>query len=140
MFNLFKQIELIKNRCQGRLLCEYEGLIKIVKEENVEVIIGMKSSEVKFFIRLTIDFSKIPQKHKHHLQSDAALLLITFSGPDYSNVVPALQLTKTIENILGSQETLSIPPYPSQNGSLTEYVPLIENFLKGKVSIIFIAI
>lgn len=128
-----KQIELIKNRCQGRLLCEYEGLIKIVKEENVEVIIGMKSSEVKFFIRLTIDFSKIPQKHKHHLQSDAALLLITFSGPDYSNVVPALQLTKTIENILGSQETLSIPPYPSQNGSLTEYVPLIENFLKGKV-------
>ncbi|XP_043478796.1 BRISC and BRCA1-A complex member 2-like [Leptopilina heterotoma] len=131
-----KQIELIKNRCQRRLSFEYEELIKIVKEENVEVIImnnGLKSSEVKFFIRLTIDFSRIPQKHKHHLQSDAVLLLVTFSGSDYSNVVPALQLTKTIENILGSQETLSIPPYPSQDGLLIEYVPLIENFLKGKV-------
>ncbi|XP_051165413.1 BRISC and BRCA1-A complex member 2-like [Leptopilina boulardi] len=125
-----KQIELIKCRCPEKLIFEYEQLIQLVKEENVEVII--KSSEVKFFIRLKIDFSRIPQKNKYHSQSDAVMLLVTFSGSDYSNIVPSLFLTKTIENILGNQENLTIPPYPP-NELLIVYVPTIVAFLKDKV-------
>lgn len=128
---------MIKCRCPEKLIFEYEQLIQLVKEENVEVII--KSSEVKFFIRLKIDFSRIPQKNKYHLQSDAVMLLVTFSGSDYSNIVPSLFLTKTIENILGNQENLTIPPYPP-NELLIGYVPTIEAFLKDKVRIIFLHI
>ena len=135
--NFIFQVELL-SQSSTRLSFQYDTLIQNenVRPDNVEVILlnpGTKNPEAKFFIKLDIDFSKLPQRIKQHSQNDAAMLSVTFSGQDYSYIVPQLFLTKGIEEIFGSYETLQIPKMSPPNGVLMDYVPLIIEFLSDKV-------
>ncbi|XP_033226244.1 BRISC and BRCA1-A complex member 2-like [Belonocnema kinseyi] len=131
------QIDLLKSHASEKLRFEYESLIKNenVCADDVEVILlnpGTKTAEAKFFIRLEMDFSKLPQRMKYSA-NDAAMLMISFSGRDWYNVVPQLFLTKSVEEIFGSQEHLQIPPFPPSDGLLIDYVPRIVQFLEEKM-------
>ena len=133
------QIDLLKSQASARLNFEYESLIgnEKVCADDIEVIIinpGTKSAEARFFIRLEMDFSRLPQRIKHS-SNDAAMLLVTFSGQDWHHVVPQLFLTKSVEELFGNKEHLQIPPFPFSNGLLIDYVPTIMKFLDDKVRV-----
>lgn len=117
-----------------RLNLEYNMLIEEVSEEDIEVIflpVGTKPTEAYFSIRLNIDFSQLPTRINQS-QNDAAMLLVTFCGPDWNFVVPNLYLSQSLEETFSGAASLNIPPFAS-NIYLRAYIPKVKDLIKEKV-------
>lgn len=109
-------------------------LIEEVSEEDIEVIllpVGTKPMEAYFSIRLDIDFSQLPTRINES-QNDAAMLLVTFCGPDWNCVVPNLYLSQGLEETFSGSASLYIPPFLS-NSYLRAYIPKVKDLIRDKV-------
>ncbi|XP_066597334.1 BRISC and BRCA1-A complex member 2-like [Prorops nasuta] len=129
------QIQLLEQKAE--LPVEYTTLIDKAKicEEDVEVIIlpiGGKPMEVKFVIRIAMDFSQLPI-YDNNADSNAVMLIVTYYGPEWDRIVPQLYLSKTLEEVLGGSNSLHIPPFPP-NKYLMNYVPEIKKYLNEKIN------
>ena len=105
-----------------------------VKPENVEMILlplASKPTEARFLVSLTVDVSEVPHRTRES-KTDMALLLVTFRGPDWNYITPQLQLSKSLESIIGGSNTLHLP-YFSSDTSLADYVLEIKKYIAGKV-------
>ena len=114
-----------------------------VSEEDVEVLIGSRSSGMKsrfmggavnFLIRLKIDFSDLPPVQAGEDTGDtAALLLVTFYPPEGSRITPQLYLSPRVEKALGGSSSFHLPPFPA-GSCLMDYVPVVVGQLHDKVT------
>nr|XP_050854993.1 BRISC and BRCA1-A complex member 2-like [Vespula vulgaris]XP_050854994.1 BRISC and BRCA1-A complex member 2-like [Vespula vulgaris]XP_050854996.1 BRISC and BRCA1-A complex member 2-like [Vespula vulgaris] len=130
------QVQLLKKQGQ-RLNLEYSMLIETVPQEDIEVILlpmGTKPIEAYFSIRLDIDFSQLPTRINQS-QNDAAMLLVTFCGPDWNCVVPNLYLSQSLEETFSGAASLHIPPF-LPNSYLTAYIPKVKELIMDKINTI----
>ncbi|CAL7934392.1 unnamed protein product [Xylocopa violacea] len=129
------QIQLLQK--QTRLQIEYHMLMESteMKQENVEMILlpfSSKPTEAKFLINLTVDLSKL-QTRTCNSETDTAMLLVVFSGTDWNRIIPQLYFSKSLEEILGRTDTLSIPPFPPDQ-YLLNYVQRIKKYISDKIN------
>lgn len=134
------QVQLLgKGELGQRLHLEYSMLIneKKICPEDIEVILlplGTKPVEACFSIRLDIDFSQLPNR-TNQSQNDAAMLRVTFRGPEWSCVTPYLYLSKSLEETFSGAASLHIPPILSDN-YLTAYIPTVKKLIVDKINTI----
>ncbi|XP_029166040.1 BRISC and BRCA1-A complex member 2-like [Nylanderia fulva] len=130
-----RQVQLLGK--QGdRLQFEYSTLVceTEIFTEDIEVImlpLGTKPTEAKFFIRIAMDYSRLPPRINKS-QNYEAVLSITFYGPDWNRILPQLYLSNILEDIFGGPESLHIPPFPP-NKYLMDYVPEVKKFMDEKI-------
>ncbi|XP_012271396.1 BRISC and BRCA1-A complex member 2-like [Orussus abietinus] len=120
-----------------RLQLEYYKLINETEvcTEDVEVILlpsTIKPKEARFLIRMAMDFSKLPARSSRP-HNDAAMLLVTFIGPEWTRKIPQLFLSKSLEEAFGGSTALHIPPFPPEK-YLMSYVLEVKKFMKEKIN------
>lgn len=131
----------------SRLQFEYSSLVyqTTVSEDDVEVLIGSRSTNIKsrlvggavnFLIRLKIDFSNLPPVQTGQDSSEsAAVLLVTFHPPEGSRITPQLYLSPRVEKALGGSSSFHLPSFPS-GSCLMDYVPIVAELLRDRLSAI----
>ncbi|XP_057335370.1 BRISC and BRCA1-A complex member 2-like isoform X1 [Microplitis mediator] len=130
------QVEKLKN--YERLSREYEMLLQNTEvcEEDVEVILvpdTIDPHEARFFIRIALDFSRLPRRSGNETDRDAITLQVTFSQLHWTRVVPLLYLSTSLEDVLGNSNTLHLPPFqPAKN--LMKYVQEIKKLITDKMN------
>ncbi|XP_011702685.1 PREDICTED: BRCA1-A complex subunit BRE-like [Wasmannia auropunctata] len=130
------QIQLLGKQGE-RLQVEYSTLIgeTEISKEDIEVMmlpLGLKPVEARFLIRISVDYSRLPPR-TNKSQSEEAMLLVTFYGPDWNRILSQLFLSKTLEEAFGGTESLHIPPLPP-NKYLMDYVPEVIKFMEEKIN------
>ncbi|XP_008545987.2 BRISC and BRCA1-A complex member 2 isoform X2 [Microplitis demolitor] len=130
------QVEKLKNH--ERLSHEYEMLLKNTEicEEDVEVILipdTIDPNEARFFIRIALDFSRLPRRSGNETDRDAITLQVTFSQLYWSRIVPLLYLSTSLEDVLGNSNTLHLPPFQPMKHLMT-YVQEIKKLITDKMN------
>ncbi|KZC09002.1 BRCA1-A complex subunit BRE [Dufourea novaeangliae] len=98
------QIQLLQK--QDRLKLEYSMLIDSsqIAPGDVEIILlpfASKPTEAKFLITLLVDLSQL-QNYGFELENETAMLLITFSGPNWNRIQTHLHISKFLQPIINS--------------------------------------
>lgn len=119
-----------------RLQFEYSSLVhqSDIPESNIQVHLNKKNpgSPVRFWIRLPIDFSKLPPVFaKENLSEDMAVLQVTFQSPEGSRILPQLFLSPRVE-ALGGSLAVKLPSF-NKDSCLMDYVPQVKELLEKKV-------
>ncbi|XP_015430792.1 PREDICTED: BRCA1-A complex subunit BRE-like [Dufourea novaeangliae] len=117
------QIQLLQK--QDRLKLEYSMLIDSsqIAPGDVEIILlpfASKPTEAKFLITLLVDLSQL-QNYGFELENETAMLLITFSGPNWNRIQTHLHISKFLQPIVGNPSTLQLQHFPSDK-CLMDYV------------------
>lgn len=105
-----------------------------IKPEDVEIILlpcSSKPIEARFLISLSVDLSQL-QIRTCKSESDVAILLIIFSGADWSRITPQLDISKSLEKIFSGTGALYLP-YFVPDTCLTHYVSNIKRYIAAKV-------
>lgn len=109
-----------------------------VKTEDVEVILlpsSSKPTEARFLISLSVDVSQL-EIRTCKSESDIAMLLVTFSGTDWSRITPQLYFSKSLEESLSGTGELHLPHFSSDT-YLLRYIPKVKKYIAGKVCNLF---
>ncbi|XP_033191409.2 BRISC and BRCA1-A complex member 2 [Bombus vancouverensis nearcticus] len=137
LLSCYKQHQVQLLQKQARLQLEYNMLMNSgeVKTEDVEVILLPSSSkpmEARFLISLSVDVSQL-EIRTCKSESDIAMLLVTFSGTDWSRITPQLYFSKSLEESLSGTGELHLPHFPSDT-YLLRYIPKVKKYIAGKVN------
>ncbi|XP_017881011.1 BRISC and BRCA1-A complex member 2-like [Ceratina calcarata] len=138
LLSCYKKYQIQLMHKEARLSAEYNMLMGSidVKLEDVEVVLlpfGFKPTEARFVISLSVNVSQL-QMYNFETEIETAILLVTFSGADWSRIVPQLYFSKSLEEIL-IQRTgpLNMPPFPADQ-YLLNYVEEIKKYISDKVN------
>ncbi|XP_046579861.1 BRISC and BRCA1-A complex member 2-like [Haliotis rubra] len=126
----------------SRLSFDFSSLMlqEEITPTDVEIMLSKnehgKMGSVKFLVKLSIDFSKIPAYlTKDNPGEDSAMLLLSLPSPESSRVTPQLFLSPKVEHALGGSSSLRIPNFVSGT-PLGDYVHKVCQLLKNKVDIV----
>ena len=112
-----------------------------IQPDDIEVILlpeGMMPTEARFYIRLRIDFSRLPGR-SDNADNDEATLMISFNRPDWSRIVPQLFLTQSLETALGGLQSLHLPNFVKDK-LIIDYIPEVTKIINDRVNIRLISI
>lgn len=137
MLDLYRKYQATLLENFPRPLFEYTSLVSQtdIAESDVEVCINRKnpSGPIRFWIRLPVDFSKLPPVFaKENLSEGTAVLQVTFQTPDGNRVIPQLFLSPRVEDGLGGSLAMRIPTL-GKDCCLMDYVPMVKQLLENKV-------
>ncbi|KAG8034154.1 hypothetical protein G9C98_001238 [Cotesia typhae] len=107
-----------------------------VCEEDVEVVLipdTIEPTEARFFIRMSLDFSRLPRRDSDNTDHDGIMLQVTYFNAPLNRIVPILYLSVRLEDILGNSNTLHLPPLMTTK-SLSKYVPEIKKLITDKIN------
>ncbi|KAH0552410.1 BRISC and BRCA1-A complex member 2-like isoform X2 [Cotesia glomerata] len=121
-----------------RLAFEYNTLLQDTEvcEEDVEVVLipdTIEPTEARFFIRMALDFSRLPRRNSNNTEHDSIILQVTFSNATWSRIVPMLYLSAGLEDVLGNSNSLHLPPLTATK-NLSKYVPEIKKLISDKIN------
>ncbi|XP_029032777.1 BRISC and BRCA1-A complex member 2-like [Osmia bicornis bicornis] len=129
------QMQLLQKQDKLQLECNMLMTSTEVKPEDVEMILlpfGSKPTEARFVISLSVDVSQL-EARTYKSESDAAMLLIIFSGTDWNRIIAHIFFSKSLEEALGGPRALNLPPLPP-NKFLIDYIPEVKKCITDKIN------
>ncbi|OAD61575.1 BRCA1-A complex subunit BRE, partial [Eufriesea mexicana] len=126
LLSCYKQHQIQLLQKQSRLQLEYNMLMESteIKPEDVEIILlpcSSKPVEARFLISLSVDLSQL-QIRTCKSESDVAILLIIFSGADWSRITPQLDISKSLEKIFSGTVLLQVNSIVQSLEKRREYI------------------
>ncbi|XP_064484121.1 BRISC and BRCA1-A complex member 2-like [Ornithodoros turicata] len=137
LLDLYRKFQVTTLESYPRAQFEYTSLVlqTDITESAVEVYINKKNANgpIRFWIRLPIDFSKLPPVFaKENLSEDSAILQVTFQTPDGNRVIPQLFLSPRVQEGIGGTLSMRIPAL-NKDCCLMDYVPVVKQLIENKV-------
>ncbi|XP_074113902.1 BRISC and BRCA1-A complex member 2 isoform X2 [Cotesia typhae] len=134
----YRKYQVEKLQIHERLALEYNTLLQDTEvcEEDVEVVLipdTIEPTEARFFIRMSLDFSRLPRRDSDNTDHDGIMLQVTYFNAPLNRIVPILYLSVRLEDILGNSNTLHLPPLMTTK-SLSKYVPEIKKLITDKIN------
>ncbi|CAD6233995.1 GSCOCG00007458001-RA-CDS [Cotesia congregata] len=134
----YRKYQVEKLQIHERLAFEYNTLLQdtAVCEEDVEVVLipdTIEPTEARFFIRMALDFSRLPRRNSNNTEHDGIMLQVTYSNATWSRTVPILYLSAGLEDVLGNSNSLHLPPLTAIK-NLSKYVPEVKKLISDKIN------